>query len=238
MSNKKKEVIIETTSKVVKTGIKIDPVEHASMILNWDGKYIYTDPVNLDLYNGKPASDIILITDIHGDHFDAKALKGIIDQGTTVIAPQAVLDIMPEELKVKVQVIKNGDKKDLLGFSIEAIPMYNLPEGDKAYHIKGRGNGYVIEKGGTRVYVSGDTSGIPEMKGLKNIDMAFIAMNLPYTMDVGEAALSVLAFAPKKVYPYHYRTPKGFSDVVKFKELVNSQNPNIEVVQLDWYSKK
>ena len=94
-----------------------------------------------------------------------------------------------------------------------------------------------MEKEGKRVYISGDTSGIPEMRNLKNIDMAFVAMNLPYTMSVGEAADAVLAFKPKKVYPYHYRTPEGFSDVAKFKELVNGKNPEIEVIQLEWYPK-
>ncbi|MEJ0001853.1 MAG: hypothetical protein WDN09_01555 [bacterium] len=92
-----------------------------------------------------------------------------------------------------------------------------------------------MEKAGTRVYISGDSSGTPEMKALKDIDMAFVAMNLPYTMGIEEAADAVLAFVPKKVYPYHYRTKDGFSDVAKFKELVNAENPAIDVVQLDWY---
>lgn len=122
-----------------------------------------------------------------------------------------------------------------LGFKIEAIPMYNIPESDKSYHPKGRGNGYVIEKSDTRVYISGDTAGIPEMRNLENIDMAYIAMNLPYTMSVEEAADAVLAFKPKVVYPYHYRTPEGFSDVAKFKEIVNGKNPEIQVIQLEWY---
>ena len=118
---------------------------------------------------------------------------------------------------------------------MEAIPLFNLPESAKTFHAKGRGNGYVIEQGGARVYISGDTSGIPEMRALQGIDVAFVVMNLPYTMDVEEAADAVLAFAPKKVYPYHYRTPEGFSDVARFKELVNAGGKDIEVVQLKWY---
>jgi len=217
--------------------INVDPVSHASMILNWDGKNLYTDPVGVDLYASKPAPDMVLLTDIHGDHFDVDTLKKVTKDNTIIVAPRAVLDIMPEELKPKVRMMSNADITSLLGFSVEAIPMYNLPESDKSFHIKGRGNGYVIEKDSMRVYISGDTSGIPEMKNLKNIDMAFVAMNLPYTMGVEEAADATLAFKPKKVYPYHYRTPDGFSDVARFKELLNAKDPAIEVIQLDWYTK-
>jgi L-ascorbate metabolism protein UlaG (beta-lactamase superfamily) len=114
--------------------------------------------------------------------------------------------------------------------------MYNLPESDDAYHTKGRGNGYVLDKNGTRVYVAGDTQGIPEMRALQNIDIAFVPMNLPFTMDVEEAADAVLEFKPKRVYPYHFRGREGLSDVNRFKELVNAGSEDIEVVLLDWYT--
>lgn len=217
------------------SGVGIDQISHASMILHWNQANLYFDPVGAGLYEGKPAPDIIFLTDIHGDHFDAEALKRTVKENTIIVAPQAVLDILPAEMKTKTRMMQNGGELDLLGFSIEAVPMYNLPESDKSFHPKGRGNGYVLEKDGTRVYISGDTSGIPEMRNLRDIDIAFVAMNLPYTMGVEEAADAVLAFKPKKVYPYHYRTPNGFSDVAKFKELVNAENSAIEVVQLDWY---
>ena len=103
-------------------------------------------------------------------------------------------------------------------------------------HPKGRDNGYVLEKNGERVYFSGDSEGTPEMRSLENIDLAFVAMNLPYTVGVEAAADAVLAFQPKKVYPYHYRTPEGFSDVELFKRLVEKGNQGIEVIQLDWYA--
>ncbi|MEO8732935.1 MAG: MBL fold metallo-hydrolase, partial [Flavobacteriales bacterium] len=118
---------------------------------------------------------------------------------------------------------------------ITAMPMYNLPDSPTAFHPKGRGNGYVLTFGGKRIYISGDTQGIPEMRALKNIDIAFVCMNLPYTMDVDEAADAVLAFKPKVVYPYHYRGKDRFSDVKKFKALVNAKDPAIEVRQEDWY---
>ncbi|HEV7701984.1 MAG TPA: MBL fold metallo-hydrolase [Candidatus Paceibacterota bacterium] len=230
--------------------ISVIPISHASLILAWDGFNIYVDPVDekkANIFKAKPAANIVLITDIHGDHFDIETLKKITTESTVIIAPQAVADMMPEELKSKVHIISNGEKSDYLGFSVEAIPMYNLPGPSESYHTKGRGNGYIIEmpvysglektSNTKRIYISGDTAGIPEMRALKNIDIAFVAMNLPYTMGVEEAADAVLAFKPKEIYPYHYRTPEGFSDVVKFKEIINTQNPDIEVIQLDWYPK-
>lgn len=234
-SGNKKEMPNETQNI-----IKVDPIFHASLILDWDGEVIYLDPVNekeSDMFSGKPEADVILITDIHGDHLDVELLKKITKDKTTILAPQAVVEKIPKELKSKVSVINNGEIKNQNGFSIEAIPMYNLPGPSENFHTKGRGNGYVIEKAGKRVYISGDTAGIPEMRALQNIDMAFVAMNLPYTMDPSEAASAVLDFKPKTVYPYHYRQnpTKDFADVAKFKEIVNSQNPDINVVQLDWY---
>ena len=119
--------------------------------------------------------------------------------------------------------------------SVEAVPMYNLREEALKFHSKGRGNGYVLTIDGQRLYFSGDTEDIPEMRALKNIDKAFICMNLPYTMTEESAASAVLEFKPKQVYPYHYRGNPNVSDVSKFKTLVNQGDANIEVVQLDWY---
>ena len=226
--------------------IEIIPVSHASIILNWDGTTIYADPsmykVNkTNVFADKPAPDIILFTDIHQDHFDIETLKMVSQEKTVIIAPKAVADEIsakiPKEF-AKVFVMNNSETANHIGFKIMTIPMYNIPESAAAYHTKGRGNGYIIEKNNEHVYISGDTSNIPEMRNLKNIDLAFIAMNLPYTMSVEEAAQAVLAFKPKKVYPYHYRTPEGFSDIALFKKLVNKTDPEIEVVRLEWYPKQ
>ena len=149
--------------------------------------------------------------------------------------PQAVADKLPESLNSQVVILNNGEIQEFMGFSVEAIPMYNLREEALKFHEKGRGNGYVIENKGKRVYVSGDTEDIPEMRSLKNIDVAFVCMNLPYTMTVESAASAVLDFQPKTVYPYHYRGTDGLSNVGKFKELVNEGNSTITVNQLDWY---
>jgi L-ascorbate metabolism protein UlaG (beta-lactamase superfamily) len=124
---------------------------------------------------------------------------------TNIVVPPAVQPNLPPE---GIVVVKNGETKEVGGFSVEGVPMYNLQRGPSAgqlYHDKGRGNGYVLTFGATRVYLSGDTECTPEMKALKNIDVAFVCMNLPYTMPPSEAAECVKAFHPTIVYPYHYR---------------------------------
>ncbi|TVZ28020.1 L-ascorbate metabolism protein UlaG (beta-lactamase superfamily) [Gillisia sp. Hel_I_86] len=216
--------------------LEIVPISHATAVIKWGEVVIYTDPVGgADIFKGKDAPSFVLVTDIHGDHMDAKTLETLKLGATKVIVPQAVKDKLPKEMEANLVVMNNGDTQEIMGFSIKAVPMYNLPEAEDAKHTKGRGNGYIVEKDGQRLYISGDTEDIPEMRALENIDVALVCMNLPYTMTVEDAADGVLAFAPKKVYPYHYRGKDGLSDVSKFKELVNKGNKEIEVVQLNWY---
>ncbi len=213
----------------------VTPISHATMVLTWGNEVLYTDPVGeASVFQGQPKPTLILVTDIHGDHLNADTLSAVAGDAT-VIVPQAVKDVLPNELAGRVVVMNNGEVRMFNDMRIEAIPMYNLPESEKSFHTKGRGNGYVIERNGYRVYVAGDTAGIPEMRTLKDIDMAFVPMNLPYTMSVEDAADAVLAFKPKQVYPYHYRGPGGLSDVQKFKELVQTGNSAIDVVLLNWY---
>ena len=218
--------------------LEVQPVEHASLILTVNGLTIYADPSNPDHYKGLTPPDIILVTDIHGDHFDIKTIDAVKKSTTVLVVPQVVADKLPAEDKVNMIVLKNGDQKTLSGIFILAIPMYNLPESATAMHTKGRGNGYVLTIGGKRIYLSGDTQGIPEMRSLKNIDVAFICMNLPYTMDIKEAADAVLAFKPHIVYPYHYRGNNGLSDINGFKALVEAGDKNIEVRLRNWYPGK
>jgi L-ascorbate metabolism protein UlaG (beta-lactamase superfamily) len=214
---------------------EIISIEHASVIIVWDGTVVYADPVGPNLFTGKPAADLVLITDIHGDHFDAQTLEAVVTPNTILVVPQAVQEQLPVDLSHHAHVLHNGDTTNKASIGIEALPMYNIPESPTAFHTKGRGNGYVLEKNGVRLYIAGDTSAIPEMKALKNIDSAFVPMNLPYTMTVEEAAQGVLSFKPKHVYPYHYRGQDGLSDIRKFKELVNAGDPEIDVVLLNWY---
>ena len=226
----------ETNSE---NGFIINPIEHATMVLNWDGTIIYVDPVGgMDAFSKFSEPDMVLVTDIHGDHMDIPTLEAINTDKTVIFAPKAVFDKMPENLQNKTNVISNGQMIEDFEMTIEAIPMYNLRPEALKFHEKGRGNGYVLERNGKRIYISGDTEDIPEMRNLKNIDIAFVCMNLPYTMTVEKAAEAVLSYKPKTVYPYHYRGTEGMSDVSKFKSLVETGNPEIEVKQLDWYPKK
>ena len=219
--------------------VNIEPISHATAVLTWDDVVIYLDPTGgAEAFEGKEDPSFILITDIHGDHMDAKTLTALQLGNTQIIAPQAVKDQLPQELQAQVTVLNNGQSQEVQGINIEAIPMYNLPEDPEGFHPKGRGNGYVLEKDGERVYIAGDTEAIPEMKNLQNIDVALVPMNLPYTMDVEQAAEGVLAFEPKQVYPYHFRGQDGFADVDKFKELINQQNQDIEVVMAGWYPER
>lgn len=240
------EAIIDTPMEEVdggeaatEKGLTINPIEHASMVLNWDGTIIYVDPVGgKEAFSDYTEPDMVLVTDIHGDHMDISILEAIATYKTVIFAPKAVFDKMPESLQNKTNVIANGQMSEDFEMTIEAIPMYNLRPEALKFHEKGRGNGYVLERNGKRIYISGDTEDIPEMRNLKNIDIAFVCMNLPYTMTVEKAAEAVLAFKPKTVYPYHYRGTEGLSDVSKFKSLVGAGNPDIKVTQLDWYPKK
>lgn len=216
--------------------IKITPIEHATSILEWNNVVIYIDPVGgLDAFEGQKGPDLILITDIHGDHFSLETLQALNTSKAKIMVPQAVADKIPDEFTPQLDILNNGDTKERYGITVEAIPMYNLREEALKFHEKGRGNGYVLNMGDQRFYFSGDTEDIPEMRTLENIDSAFICMNLPYTMTEESAASAVLEFKPKKVYPYHYRGRPDVSDVEKFKELVTKDDATIDVIQLDWY---
>jgi L-ascorbate metabolism protein UlaG (beta-lactamase superfamily) len=213
--------------------LTIQPITHATLVLSYQGKNIYVDPTGgADAFNGLAAPDMILITDIHGDHLDPKTIDAVNTAHAVLVVPQAVADKLPASTdKTKLTILKNGETINQIGFKITAIPMYNLPESPTAMHTKGRGNGYVLTIGDKTVYISGDTADIPEMRALKGIDIAFVCMNLPYTMDVKTAASGVLAFKPKVVYPYHYRG----QNVEEFKSLVNAGDKNIEVSLSQWY---
>lgn len=214
----------------------IQPVKHASSVLSWNKKVIYIDPYGgAKAYEGLPAPDLIIITDIHPDHLSPETLAAINCNKAQILAPQAVADLLPENLKSKALILANGKSIELMGILITAIPMYNLPELADSKHPKGRGNGYVLEMGGKRIYFSGDTEDIQEMRDLKNIDVAFVCMNLPYTMSIEQAAAAVTSFHPKIVYPFHYRGQDGFSDTEAFKKLVNAAEPDIDVRVRNWY---
>src|ERR1700724_3009864 len=206
--------------------LKITPIQHASLMIQAGGKVLYIDPAQ-GSFDGMPQADYILITDIHGDHMAPEIVNKLKKSGTEIVAPQAV-----SEKVSGTSVIAYGETKKLGPFTVESVPLYNLPRGraaGKLFHDKGRGCGYIVTYGGKRFYFSGDTEGTPEMKALKNIDVAFVCMNLPYTMPPEEAADAVRAFHPKVVIPYHYRG----SDLTVFQK--GLEGSGIEVRLLDWY---
>lgn len=219
--------------------LEIQPILHSSLVLSYNSKTIYVDPYGgAKLYKNQPTPDIILITDIHGDHLNLKTLESIDTSKAIFIVPLKVSMQLPEKYLSQTTILNNGQGIHRLDFFIQAIAMYNLPEDPTSLHPKGRGNGYILNIDNKRIYISGDTEDIIEMRILQNIDIAFVCMNLPYTMDINKASDAVLEFQPNIVYPFHYRGKEGFSDVTKFKELVNSKNAEIEVRLRKWYPEK
>jgi L-ascorbate metabolism protein UlaG (beta-lactamase superfamily) len=212
--------------------VKITPIYHAAVMIEAGGKVIYLDPAKPSNVAGLPPADLVLITDIHGDHMDPSLIAAVSKPGTEVMAPPSVVTTV-----TAASPISNGETKKWDGWTIEAIPMYNVKRGPapgQFYHPKGRGNGYVLTYGGKRFYFSGDTEDTPEMRSLKNIEVAFVCMNLPYTMTPEEAAEAVKAFHPKVVIPYHYRgTPP--TDLTIFQKAL--EGTGIEVRLLEWYPK-
>ncbi|MBT9394919.1 MBL fold metallo-hydrolase [Hymenobacter sp. NST-14] len=216
--------------------LTVQPITHGSVVLTWNGKTIYVDPYGgAPAYEGLAAPDVVLITDIHGDHLDTSTLAALPLNQALLLVPQAVADQLPADYRGRVRVLRNGQRLDTLGLRVTAVPMYNLPETADSRHPKGRGNGYVLKLGDKNVYLSGDTEDTAEMRALRDIDVAFVCMNLPYTMDVQQAAQGVLAFRPGIVYPYHYRGQKGLSDVESFRKSVNAGNRKIDVRLRNWY---
>ena len=206
--------------------LKITTVQHAGFIMEAGGQVVAVDPAQ-GSWDGLPPADVVLITDIHGDHMVPALLAKVKKPNAVIIAPEAVQKTVTE-----ATVLGNGQSKTIGAWKIDAVPMYNLKRGPsegKFYHDKGRGNGYVVTYGGLRIYIAGDTENIPEMRALKNIDVAFIPMNLPFTMTPEEAAEAVKAFKPKVVYPYHY----GMTDLKVFETAMAGSGVDVRI--RNWY---
>jgi L-ascorbate metabolism protein UlaG (beta-lactamase superfamily) len=232
--------------------LTITPIHHATFLIEHAGQSIYLDPVHEGAsYAGLPKADFVFITHTHPDHMDPAGVADVAKDSTVVVGPSSVRAQMPVGI-----VLDNGGKHDFGSFSVEAVPAYNLKRGPspgKLFHERGAGNGYIFTFNGStdggsvlpasaaasdggplisRIYVSGDTECTPEMKALKNIDIAFVCMNLPYTMPPEEAAACVDAFKPRIVYPYHYKGSSldAFSTIIKPKS-------GMEIKPHDWYAK-
>jgi L-ascorbate metabolism protein UlaG (beta-lactamase superfamily) len=209
--------------KILAGDLKITFVGHGTLMFNFGGKVIHVDPYSaLADYNILPKADLILLTHEHMDHLDLKALNTVRTEKTVVV----LTETCAKQVKGGI-VIMNGDVKTVEGLKIEAVPAYNIVhkrDTGQPFHPKGVGNGYIITFGDKRVYVAGDTENVPEMKGLKNIDIAFLPMNLPYTMTPEMVVEAAKAFKPKILYPYHF----GETDTSKVVSLLKG-TPEIEV---------
>jgi L-ascorbate metabolism protein UlaG (beta-lactamase superfamily) len=209
--------------KTAKGNLEITFLGHGTLMLNFNEKVIHIDPFDrIADYSELPKADLVLITHQHGDHLDLNALNKIKTANTKVFLTSKCF----EKTSLGI-ILKNGDTSEWNGIKVEAIPAYNLihkRDNGQPFHPKGEGNGYVLTIGGKRIYIAGDTENIPEMKALKNIDLAFLPMNVPYTMTPEMVADAVEAFQPKILYPYHY----GDTDPKRLLELLKDI-PNLDV---------
>jgi len=203
--------------------LKITFIGHGTLMLNFQGKIIHVDPVGRYAnYKNLPKAHIILVTHEHGDHLDPNAIERIREENTDLVYTKKCKNSVKGG-----EVMQNGDTTTVQGIKIEAVPAYNIQHmrsPGTPFHPKGDGNGYILTFGDKRIYIAGDTENTPEMKALKDIDVAFLPMNLPYTMSPEMVADAAKAFRPKILYPYHY----GNTDTSKLVELLKDEE-GIEV---------
>ncbi len=211
----------------------IQPRNHATFVMQWNGKMIYNDPASPATYTGLPKADLILVSHNHGDHFDLNAINAVRGSNVVIIVPQLVYNGLTAAQKTNAIVLTNGAVTNVLGLTVEAIPAYNIPSSPSSYHPLGVGNGYVLTIGGKRIYIAGDTEDVPAMRALTDIDVAFLPMNRPFTMFVSNAVSATREFRPKTVYPYHFSGSPA-SDLNLFKRQVGT-DLGIEVRLRKWY---
>lgn len=227
--------------------IRITPIFHGTVQIEYRGKVIIVDPFSPGRYTKK--ADLVLITHGHQDHLDRDAILRVSTPRTVVVMPVLVSgqfspwkNVVPmgngEVYNANRPIASDHVKSSIPELALAAVPMYNLQRGPKPgqkYHPRGDGNGYVLTLGGRRIYIAGDTEAIPEMRNLKNIDVAFLPMNLPFTMTPQEAARGARSFKPKLVYPYHYRYPfnRVNDNLQQFQAAL--QGSGIQVRMRNWY---
>ena len=197
--------------------VKFHALVHASIRMEYDGKEIEIDPVtNLGNktinYSAMPKADYIFITHEHGDHFEKEAIKQLTGDKTQLITNKRCADMLGYG-----KMMSNGQQSTFKDISVEAVPAYNTTEGRTQFHPKGRDNGYILTIDGLRIYIAGDTEDIPEMQGIKDIDIAFMPCNQPYTMTTEQLVKAAKTVKPKVLFPYHYGQTdvKGIPSLLK-----------------------
>lgn len=206
--------------------VTVTCLKHATLHVRYDGLEIHIDPVSTGIppatdYASFPKADLLLVTHEHFDHFDRAAIAALSKDDTTIVANPAVHGMLGTGT-----ALANGDRLQWRpDVSIEAVPAYNTTPDRLKFHPKGRDNGYVLTLGGFRIYVAGDTEDIPEMAALRDIDLAFLPCNLPYTMTPEQTAAAALSFRPKILVPYHY----GTTPVQRVADLLDGSGIDVRI---------
>lgn len=219
---------VDTFTTAQSTNVYVHCIKHGSLSINIDDKWIYVDPVTdkvppVTNYTTMPKADYILITHEHGDHLDAKAIEQLTKKGTTLIVNPNSSEI----LGGKGEVMRNGDNKEISSWKVDAVPAYNTSADKQKFHPKGRDNGYVLTIEGLRIYIAGDTEPIPEMQDIKDIDVAFLPCNLPFTMTPEQLAEAAMTIRPKVLFPYHY----GKTDIQQVVRLLKGSGIDVRIRQ-------
>lgn len=224
--NAQNQYPVETLKTADGNDINITLFKHASLAIEFKGLEIYVDPVtkvagtDID-YSAMPKADYILVTHEHGDHLDPVAIQELSKPSTEIILNGTAQKQLGEGV-----VISNYQSMNLAdGIKLEAVPAYNTTPGREKFHPKGNGNGYILNIDGIRIYIAGDTEDIPEMAQLKDIDLAFLPVNQPYTMTIDQAEHAALMIKPKILIPYHF----GDTPVEQLKERLDNDKSGIEV---------
>ena len=217
--------------------VVVHPLYHASTFLGWNGKGIYIDPDDdgtyEPTYQGLPKADLILVTHAHGDHFSSGKIEALRRTNTIIIVPQSVYTGLSAAQKTNAIVLTYGGSTNVMGLKVEAVHAYN--NSGTIYHPLGSANGYVLTIGGQRIYFSGDTGNVPEIRALPSIDVAFLCMNMPFTMTANDATNAVRAFRPRIVYPYHYREGSSTTTNAAYFKKALGTDLGIEVRLRKWY---
>ncbi len=203
-------------------------IGHGTLMFQFNDEVIHVDPVSREAdYSKLPKADLILVTHEHGDHLDPEVIKLLSTDETKLVMTKNCA----ERSELDGIIMKNGDKQEVAGYQIDAVPAYNIEHkrsNGKPYHPKNVGNGYIIQFGDKRVYIASDTENTPEMKQLKNIDIAFLPMNMPYTMTPEMVADAAKAFQPDILYPYHY----GKTDPQELVELLKDEDIDVRIREM------